>query len=227
MHISRLEGIIFVATIFAAPAIILTIGAIQRGDRASAVYTMRDRQYQKPILETSVITSVTAQQVIGKHPTYFGSPKSPFTLVEFGDYQCPPCRHMDRNIKEAISLYPGKLRYTFRNLPLTLIHPLAFSAAVAAEAARRQNKFWQMHDFLMINPLDSRIISTAPQALQLNKLRFACDSKGAARSEVNADIKNASEFGVMKTPSFLLCCPDGKVLHLKNLDALENFVYGH
>src|SRR5215210_3953813 len=73
------------------------------------------------------------------------------TLEEFGDYQCPPCGELHPTLKKLKQEYGGRLNFIFRNLPLTQIHKNALAAAQAAEAARVQNRFWEMHDWLYEN----------------------------------------------------------------------------
>src|SRR5258705_2387745 len=70
------------------------------------------------------------------------------TLEEFGDYQCPPCGELHPSLKKMKQEFGPNLNFVFRNLPLTAIHKNALVAAQAAEAARVQNKFWEMHDML-------------------------------------------------------------------------------
>ena len=86
--------------------------------------------------------------------TVTGSPNlsGPYTLVEFTDYECPPCRKLATALPNLIASYKGKLRFVVRQLPLPM-HKNAFSAACAAEAAREQGKFPQMYDALMQSKL--------------------------------------------------------------------------
>ena len=70
------------------------------------------------------------------------------TLVEYGDYECPYCEQAYPMIKEVQRHLGNKLRFVFRNFPLTEIHPHALHAAEAAEAAAVQGRFWEMHDYL-------------------------------------------------------------------------------
>src|SRR4029077_16662677 len=70
------------------------------------------------------------------------------TLVEYGDYQCPYCGAAYPVIKKIQNTLGKKLRFVFRNFPLTQAHPYAMVAAEAAEAAALQGKFWEMHDQL-------------------------------------------------------------------------------
>ena len=68
------------------------------------------------------------------------------TLVEYGDYQCPYCGQYYPIVKQIQQEYNSQIYFQFRNFPLTSLHPNAFAAARAAEAAALQGKFWQMHD---------------------------------------------------------------------------------
>jgi hypothetical protein len=75
-----------------------------------------------------------------------GPPDAPITLVEYGDYECPPCASSQVVVQQLLAKYPQDLKYEFRHLPLTGIHPNALQAALAAEAAGEEGKFWVMHD---------------------------------------------------------------------------------
>src|SRR5213593_4931210 len=77
-----------------------------------------------------------------------GDPKALLTLVEYGDYQCPFCGAAYPEVKKVQKELGAKLRFVFRNFPLTNIHEYAMNAAETAEAASAQGKFWPMHDFL-------------------------------------------------------------------------------
>jgi len=74
-----------------------------------------------------------------------GSADAPVTLVEYGDCQCPDRGAAYPMVKRLQRALAAKLRFVFRNFPLTQAHPYAM---VAAEAAALQGKFWQMHDFI-------------------------------------------------------------------------------
>jgi len=76
-----------------------------------------------------------------------GDGKALVTLEEFGDFECPPCAKMSEALHQLEKDYHGKLRIIFRHFPLAM-HPHAREAAIAAEAAHSQGKFWQMHDLL-------------------------------------------------------------------------------
>jgi protein-disulfide isomerase len=76
-----------------------------------------------------------------------GNPDAIVTLEEFGDFQCPPCRTISTFLDELAKDYNPRLRIIFRNFPLAM-HQHARKAALAAEAAGLQGRFWEMHDLL-------------------------------------------------------------------------------
>jgi protein-disulfide isomerase len=80
-----------------------------------------------------------------------GSAGAAVTLVQYGDYECPYCGAAYPIIKEVQARMGERLRFVFRNFPITTSHPHAQQAAEAAEAAASQDKFWQMHDLLYEN----------------------------------------------------------------------------
>lgn len=80
-----------------------------------------------------------------------GPPEAAVTLVEYGDYECPYCGAAYPIIKEVQERMGERLRFVFRNFPITTSHPHAEQAAEAAEAAAAQGRFWQMHDLLYEN----------------------------------------------------------------------------
>src|SRR6266581_3945417 len=76
---------------------------------------------------------------------------SPVVLEEYGDYQCPPCGQLYPDLKQIEKEYGDQVQIVFHHFPLMKIHKNALLAAHAAEAARNQNKFWEMHDLLYRN----------------------------------------------------------------------------
>src|SRR2546428_1460745 len=99
------------------------------------------------------------------------------TLVQYGDYDCPAPRQ-STTIVRAIQQHLGdKLRFVFRNFPLTEIHPHALHAAFAAEAAAAQGKFWQMHDYIFHHQhtLEDSDLEQFAEAVGLDMQQFARD----------------------------------------------------
>ena len=77
-----------------------------------------------------------------------GPATAPVTIVEYGDYECPFCGAAHASIKQVEQLLGDDLMFAFRHFPLSQIHPHAFQAALAAESAGAQGRFWDMHDLL-------------------------------------------------------------------------------
>jgi protein-disulfide isomerase len=134
------------------------------------------------------------------------------TLEEFGDYQCPPCGALHPALKKLKQEFGASLNFIFRNLPLTTIHKNALIAAQAAEAARVQNRFWEMHDLLYetqnlwkddINP--KTIFVKFAGDLGLDTARFARDMEDKqVQMRIEADIDAAAQLGITGTPTILI-----------------------
>src|SRR6202165_5749210 len=77
-----------------------------------------------------------------------GPASAAVTLVQYGDYECPYTRQSTTVVRAIQQQLGEQLRFVFRNFPLTEIHPHALHAALAAEAAAAQGKFWEMHDYI-------------------------------------------------------------------------------
>ena len=80
-----------------------------------------------------------------------GDTSSKVTLVEYGDFECPICGEYYPTVKQVEQKYASTVKFQFRNLPLSSVHPNAFAGARAAEAAANQGQFWGMHDLLYEN----------------------------------------------------------------------------
>jgi protein-disulfide isomerase len=158
-------------------------------------------------------------------PTYHitGEGKKKVTLVEYGDYQCPICGLYYQPLKQVVDQFKTDIYFQFRNLPLVSVHPNAFSAARAAEAAGMQNKYWQMHDVLYENqsawaaesqPLNA--FASYAQQLGLNVDQFKKDYVSSKVNDaINADLNAFNKTGQsMGTPTFFL---DGKYLANSNV----------
>ena len=153
---------------------------------------------------------------------------SPVILEEYGDYQCPPCGELYPELKQIEHEYGNQLRIVFRQFPLARIHKNALAAAHAAEAARNQNKFWEMHDLLYRNQsewkdlIDPRptFISYARQ-LKLKIDQFTSDmDSNLVDQRITADIQRGTAAGVTGTPTVFI---DSQMLKYEatNLDGLR------
>lgn len=210
--------------LFSLAALFALITVFSISDRSHNVFF---RSRTEGLSQTQAVLSISSEEAIGPHREFMGEPKSPYTLVEFGDYECPPCRENDRIIPIILHDYKGKVRFAFRNLPLTIIHPLAKPAAVAAEAAREQGDFWPMHDCLYSGPADlfrRESIKAAVKSQHLDMTRFNVACSSSAKMAVEADVATASKLDIHATPTFLLCLPNGKVVRLDSLEDLSTLV---
>ena len=127
-----------------------------------------------------------------------GNPDAPVTLLEYGDFECPYCGHAAPIVEKLLDT-ASTLRYVFRHLPLTDVHPNAQTAAEAAEAAGAQGAFWEMHDRLLTHQdaLAPSDIYRHAADLGLDINRFSDDlrrRRHAAR--VAEDVRSADESGV-------------------------------
>ena len=128
------------------------------------------------------------------------------TLVEYGDFECPYCGQAEPAVRELIKQYT-ELRFVFRHLPLTDVHPHAQMAAEAAEAAGKQGKFWEMHDMLMDHQdaLNTRDLIGYAEQIGLDTERFTADlRKHAGAYRVAEDVDSADLATVSGTPTFFI-----------------------
>src|SRR6266487_2571304 len=136
-----------------------------------------------------------------------GRAGAPVTLVEYGDYQCPYCGAAYPVIKRLQKALGKKLRFVFRNFPLTQAHPYALMAAETAEAAALQGKFWEMHDFIYENQetLEPEALPAWANELGLDMKKFAAAIKqGSGVKRIEEDRASGIESGVNGTPSFFI-----------------------
>jgi protein-disulfide isomerase len=170
---------------------VITRGAAGGGDSAPVIDVENKR------LTLSVPASVRQE-----------FPKAQFAIVEFSDFQCPFCAQHARNtfseLKRAF-VDSGRLAYVFRNFPIETLHPFAFKASEAAECARLQNRFWEMHSELFKNQKalarEDDLIKYAGAA-RLDLVRFRECLAGSTSGVVSQDINAGKEVGVTSTPTF-------------------------
>ena len=137
---------------------------------------------------------------------------SPVIVEEYGDYQCPPCGLLYPELKQIEKEYGNQVQIVFHHFPLTRMHKNALTAAHAAEAARNQDKFWEMHDRLYRNQKewvdedDPRpiFISYARQ-LNVKIQQFTSDmDSNQVDQRISADIQRGTAAGVTGTPTVFI-----------------------
>jgi protein-disulfide isomerase len=144
---------------------------------------------------------------VNSHDHIYENLQAPFELVEYGDYECPYCGAAYPIVKNIQQKLGRHLKFVFRNFPLSKIHPHAFSAAVATEAAALQGKFWEMHDMVFENQktLGEENILRLGETIGLMTERFKIDLQQKALAEkVEKDFESGLRSGVNKTPTFFI-----------------------
>ena len=140
------------------------------------------------------------------HDHVRGPDRAPVTLVEYGDFECPYCGRAEPVVRELLADY-GDLRYVWRHLPLSDVHPHALAAAEAAEAAASQGKFWEMHDQLLDHQdaLTTKDLIRYAGEVGLDTEQFARDLRDhAGQAKIAADVDSADLSGVSGTPTFFI-----------------------
>jgi protein-disulfide isomerase len=135
-----------------------------------------------------------------------GPADAPVTLLEYGDLECPFCGQAEPTVRELLAEI-GDLRYVWRHLPLSDVHPHARLAAEAAEAAARQGAFWEMHDRLLADQQDLTVKALVHHAeeIGLDVERFSEDLVShRMANRVDIDIESADGSGVTGTPTFFV-----------------------
>lgn len=131
------------------------------------------------------------------------------TMVNFGDFQCPACGAYHSVVKQLEAKYKDTLTVVFRHFPLS-IHPNAVPAAMAAEAAGKQGKFWEMHDKLYETQSEwsnekstTDMFVSYAKDMGLNVDQFKKDlSDKDLQNRINRDVTDANTLGINATPTF-------------------------
>lgn len=136
-----------------------------------------------------------------------GPEHAPVTIVEYGDFECPNCKQAAPAVKLLLERFAGRVRLVFRHFPLEEVHPHALHAAMAAEAAGSQGKFWQMHDLLFENQrhLKLRHLRGYAEKLELNMERYAAELDSQFfMQRIRDHIDGGIRSGVRATPTFFV-----------------------
>lgn len=157
----------------------------------------------RPLVSSSVAPRETVE---GEGRPELGNAEDPqLTIVEYADFQCPYSQEAHTVVRRIAAKYGDRVRVIFRHFPLEDIHPDSFQAAIAAECAREQGKFWAYHDKLYAN-IDalgfSDLVRYAGE-IGLDERQFErCLIDGRYRDRVNEDMRTAETVGLVGTPTF-------------------------
>jgi protein-disulfide isomerase len=139
-----------------------------------------------------------------------GSPDAKVTVVVFSDYECPFCSGYAREswpLLEQDYVKTGKIKYVFRNFPLTALHKQAMKAHEAALCAGEQGKYWEMHDLLSANSpaLGTAALVDYAGRVSLKQAQFqACLNAGHNLRQIWQDVSEGQRAGVTGTPTFFM-----------------------
>ena len=152
--------------------------------------------------------SINAADLVDDDPS-LGRTDAPLTIVEFSDFQCPFCERFHSQTFPLIKqqyIDTGKVRFVYRDFPLGF-HPNAEPAALVAECADEQGKFWEFHDKIFENQetLSDAMYRIWAQELGLNTEQFnSCLDSGKYRAEVQKDLADGTAAGIGGTPGFFV-----------------------
>ena len=178
-------------------------------------------------MDTATLTSPVSARDHAEGPA-----DAPITLVEYGDYQCPYCGAAYPVVQRLQKTLGKKLRFVFRNFPLTQAHPYAMIAAESAEAAALQGKFWELHDLLFEQQtfLEPDILPLWAKKIGLDVKKFGQDiAAGAITKRIKEDRQSGIRSGVNGTPTFFIngTRHDGAPDYDSLLEALESTLAPH
>lgn len=147
----------------------------------------------------------TLKPEVSSHDHIQGKESAAITIVEFGDYQCPYCGDAYPIVKEVQETFGDQIKLVFRNFPLQEAHEYAFDAALAAEAAALQDKFWEMHDAIYENQyrINGELFEELAETIGLDLEQFQKDIEAdSVKQKVEGDFESGVRSGVNGTPSF-------------------------
>ncbi len=195
-----------------------------RGDLASArtaiiTYLQEEQQSKLEVALAEKLRAGAKVQVLLKEPeapvmsvnlasgASRGDVNAAVTVVEFTDFQCSACGGMYPIVEEVLKSYGNRIHFVIRNFPLTSVHPNAYNAAQAAEAARAQGKYWEYIDVLFKNQTTLDVESLKKYATQvgLDRKRFDAEfDSGKYEPVVRKDMEEGEGYGIDSTPTFYI-----------------------
>lgn len=132
-------------------------------------------------------------------------------VVEFMDYQCPPCRSLDKK-------FPASIRRIVRHLPLSM-HSQAMPAAILAEQARLDSKLDALHPKLIDSDLKSDSLAKLATEQNISEVH-----KVEAKQNIAADVADAKKIGIPGTPTMIVCLPSGEMYQTSSLSQVKELI---
>ncbi|PNU20138.1 disulfide bond formation protein DsbA [Geothermobacter hydrogeniphilus] len=185
------------------------IGSVEIGSDVAGITPQSDGLvllYRKGKQRVEYLSLDVIQQIDTTDSPVRGNLDAPVTIIVFDDFQCPYCARLAPTLKKVQANNPQNVRMVLKNFPLSM-HRYARAAAIAAEAAGRQGKFWEMHDqlFANYNQLNEQKIDDLARQIGLDMKRFNKDRKDAAiQAAISRDQEQGSALGVRGTPTVFI-----------------------
>jgi protein-disulfide isomerase len=129
------------------------------------------------------------------------------TLVEYGDFECPNCKQAAPAVTLLLQRFPERVRFVFRNFPLSEVHPNAMAAAEAAECAGAQGQFWPMHDLLFEHQLHLKLtqLRSYAEGLRIDMARYTAEMDDHVYLQrIREHQQSGRDSGVRGTPTFFV-----------------------
>jgi protein-disulfide isomerase len=198
---SRLQGMDLTA---ATPLIREQLLRQKQGERFQ-VY-LEELKTKHNVKITLPYPDLPRQKVSADDDPFLGTDGAPIEIIQFAEFQCPYCGKVGDTMEQLLAEYPGKLKIVYRDFPLGF-HDRAIPAAVAANCAGEQDKYWEMHGVLMKNQtkLSDTDLAGFAQGVGVDMDKWTtCLSNPAQEAEVKKDMEDASAVGVTGTPAFFI-----------------------
>ena len=144
---------------------------------------------------------------VGAADHILGPAHAAVTVVEYGDFECPNCRQAAPAVKILMTRFAERVRFVYRHFPLEGVHPHALQAALAAETAGAQGKFWPMHDLLFESQSHLKLpqLRSYAERLELDMARYDADMAAQLYLQrVREHIVSGEKSGVRSTPAFFV-----------------------
>ncbi len=209
------DRLVFAGSIAAAVALI-AIGSWEALGRGGRLTDAADIARRRPDFYRWYLSQPLAQVALDARRNARGSAEASVTIVEFSDFECAHCAAFHQSLEDVLHQMGKRVRVVFRHFPLdsacnpkvaTPVHPSACMAAVAAECAAEQGKFWQYHNLLFANQqqLGRAFLVQYATRLGMDVARFTdCLGTTEAPERVRDDIEEASRLGVDSTPTVFI-----------------------
>lgn len=194
----------------------------ERADLESALQKRLFAKYEVKLLIKEPPPVV--QNISTDDDPVLGKTTAPVTVVMFSDFQCSACARTHPVLTRVMAEFGDKVRFVVRDFPLENIHENAFRAAVAANAANAQGKFFEFIDVLYRNQdaLDNASLRKYAAELGLNAKQFEIDlGSEKAAAEIRKDKADGTTYGVSGTPTIFI---NGIKLHRLSADSFRDAI---